>query len=381
MNKERILELTTELIKIPSETGNYRATLKALDCVSKYLGSDISSQMFRLKNEDGKIIVSRLWGNPENLMKPKLLLSGHIDVASVEGNQKLFIPVIESGKIKGRGSGDMKGFVASIVTAYKKYLDEGGNEVGLLLTGDEEMGGFNGTRYVIKQGLRPGVVFIPDGEKGYKIVEHQKAPHHFVIEATSSTGGGHASRAFELDNPINRVINVYRGMREIYDLASKKDDWKSTFSMTIINTDNKSKNKIPNKVRAAFSWRWPLKQHRFETGRKDMIKLCNKYGCKIVEEEGGGDGLDINRNDGYVQKWKLIYEKIAGQEVLFANMHGSTDGRHFSNAEKYGTKKVLVTSAPTDGHHADNEWVSIKGLMNLAEACYQYQKDLTNGVK
>lgn len=376
--REQIVDLTKRLIEVPSFTDSKEETLKVLNIVGEYLGgnSNIVSKTFESKG-----IVSILWGSSDDLMNPKLLLSGHVDVASLEGNDKLLIPVIESDRLIGRGSGDMKGFVSSMVYAYKKYLDEDGKGVGLLLTGDEEKGGFNGTKYVIEQGLKPGVVFVPDGEKGYKIVEHQKAPHHFVIEAVSATGGGHAARAFEMDNPINRVLLVYEGMREKYDLATKEDDWKSSLSMTVINTDNKSKNKIPGQVRAAFSWRWPLKQHKFETGRKDMMRLCDKYGCKIVEEEGGGDGFDINRNDDYVQKWKLIYEKIVGQEVLFANMHGSTDGRHFINAEKYGTKKVLVTSAPTDGHHADNEWVSIKGLMNMAEACYQYQKDLTNGVE
>lgn len=365
MNKKQIVNLTSRMIRIPSLTGDTKKAIEILNLVSMEL-KGVYSRSF---SKNG--IVSRIWGNKKNLMRPKLLLNGHIDVINIEGNKKLFTPIIEKDILKGRGSGDMKGFVASMVYAYKKGIDAGLDDISLLLTADEEHGGFDGTKHVITKGLKPKVVLIPDGHPGYTIAESQKAPHHFKIEAKGE--GGHASGSYRIDNPVNRILKVYEEMKKDYDLASEKDSWKSTFTMTVINTNNTSINKIPSEVTAAFSWRWPLEQHRFAPGRNKFIRLCKKYNCHIIEEEGGGEGCLTDKNDDYVKKWKRVYEKVSKNKVSFVKTHGAADARLFYNAKYYGSKRIIVTSAPTGGHHENNEWVSIKGLENLAKAIYKYQ--------
>lgn len=368
--KENIHILTSDLIAIPSITGNTEACKKALDYVDSYLGKEVGSRVFQ-KND----VYSVLWGDQNTLMEPRLLLSGHIDVVDVEGDKNLFFPRTIGDKIFGRGAGDMKGHVAATIAAYKKWIDDmGPRGVGLLLTSDEETGGFNGTRHVIEQGLKPSVVFIPDGALGFSIVKSQKAPHHFVVEAAGS--GGHASEAFRLDNPIDRLISFYLQARNSFDKATKENDWASTFKMTVIHTDNKSKNKIPDKVKAAFSWRWPPEQIPFSEGRDQILKLAENYRITILEEEGGGEGCVTDPEADYVRGWKTIIEGIIGYPVGFINMHGATDGRHFYNNSQFGSKNILVTSAITGSHHKNDEWVDIKSLYQLSEAIFLYQANL-----
>jgi succinyl-diaminopimelate desuccinylase len=364
--KAEINILTQELVKIPSVTEDQESCRLALEHIRKYLGKE--PVVFQHNG-----VWSYLWGDKETLMRPRLLLNGHVDV--VTANAELFRPKEENGLIYGRGTGDMKGHVASMVHSYKMMIDRDQDRgIGLLLTSDEEMGGFNGTRHVINQGLAPDVVFVPDGAYNFDIVESQKAPHHFVIRASEK--GGHASQAHNIVNPVDRVLGVYSEMREKYHLASPKDDWKSTFTMTVIGTDNDSKNRIPAVTTAAFSWRWPPEQHDYEEGRKDMQQVCKEYDCEIIEEEGGGEGCLTDRDAEYVTEWKTTIEGVIGQEVGFQNMHGATDGRHFYNSEQHGTKKVLVTSAITEGHHADDEWVDLDSLVDLAEAINTYKEKL-----
>ena len=210
--KKQIITLTKKLVRIPSITGNKKEALRVLDVVSKYIGkgNGVTSKTFEENN-----IVSRIWGDKETLLQPKLLLSGHIDV--VDAPAKQFIPIEKKGRIYGRGAGDMKGHVAAMLYAYKKWITEHNSSKGisLVLTSDEEVGGFNGTRYVIEQkGLKPSIVFIPDGEFSFNIVDSQKAPHHFHVRADSRDGGGHVSKAFKIDNPVNRILSVYSEMRD-----------------------------------------------------------------------------------------------------------------------------------------------------------------------
>lgn len=389
---ERITDLTRKMVEIPSVTGRHDEALEVLNLVDNYLegAPGLVSQTFESTNkETGEKIVSRLWGDTNNLLNPKLLFSGHIDVVQAESD--LFHVQQRDGKLYGRGTGDMKGHVAAEVISYKRWLDKNGNPngVGLLLTSDEEVGGFNGARYVVESGgLRPSTVFIPDGEFSFDIVDSQKAPHHFHVRALSATKGGHVSKTFKLDNPVSRVLAVYAGMREKYSLATKDDEWKSTFEMTVFNTGNgegknkviNSANQIPQFADAWFGWRWPLevsidgRKATFKSGQRDLRRLAEKHGVEILNDgHGFGEGCYTNPDAPFVQKWKGIIETVMDRKVGFQHMHGATDGRHFA---KFGSQ-VLVTSAVTGGAHSNDEWVDINSLVILAEAMYKYQAEMT----
>lgn len=366
----QILNLTSELIEIPSVTGDEIECKRVIDVIDRYLGEQVFSKSFKHNG-----VLSKLWGsNKDGILTPKILLCGHVDVVDANNNPELFIPKIQNQKLIGRGAGDMKGSVAAMAWAYKRFIERGDKSktIGLLLTSDEEAGGRNGAKYVIEQGLKPEMVFIPDGSSNFQIVESQKTPFHFFVSATGE--GGHASLAFRLDNPINRIVAFYFAARKLFSLASVDDNWKSTFEMTIINTPNQSKNKIPEKVTAAFSWRWPLEQMAFKDGKLKIDRLCKKYGITISESDGIGEGCLTDRNEDFVTKWKSTLETALGHKIGFVNMHGATDARHFYNNPQYGTRKVLVTSAITGGHHEVNEWIDIKSLNILAKAVFDYLK-------
>lgn len=383
--REQIVDLTKKIVEIPSITGKTEEALMVLKAAKDYLGN---SDKLKTISYEHNGIVSQLWGDANTIFEPKLLLSGHIDVVNAPNNQ--FSVQEKDGKLFGRGTGDMKGHVVSMLTTYKKHIENTGSSKGisLLLTSDEEVGDANGTRFVLESTkLRPSIVFIPDGEFSFDIVDSQKAPHHFHIRAKSTTGGGHVSKAFERDNPVNKILSVYNEMREKYALASKYDEWKSTLEMTIINTGNgfdnnktiNSANQIAEWSEAWLGWRWPLEikidneQATYESGLKDLTKIAKIHEVEILDDgHGFGEGCYTNPDANFVKDWKNIVEKEIGRNVGFKHMHGATDGRHFY---KYSAD-VLVTSGITEGHHSDNEWIDIDSLVKLAHAVYNYQQIL-----
>lgn len=368
MSRAEMIELAGRLIEVPSVSGEQAANKRALDICAEYLGESVHYKDFE-KNG----YVSRLWGDPETLMNPRLLLLGHVDVVDVEGNMSLFSPRIENGRLYGRGSGDMKGHDAAMIESFRdRALNEGVHGIGLLLTTDEEIGGFNGAKHVVECGLRADVVFVPDGPFNFDIVKSQKAPHHFVVQAKGP--GGHASMAFEIENPVNAIINFYNEVRQTYATATTENPWASTFEMTVIGTDNKSKNRIPDAVTAAFSWRWPLEQIDFQAGRADILRICEKYGCEVLLEEGGGQGCITDPSASYVKEWKQIIEAEIGYGVGFINTHGATDSRYFYNVSEGGSQNILLTSAVTGDHHSEKEWIDINSLAQLSNAISKYMQ-------
>lgn len=377
----RVTDLTSKMVEIRSETERREEVKKVLDFVSEYLsGSGLEEITFDREN-----VKSRLWKIPGQSYPMEVLLCGHVDVVKAKDDQ--YVPRIEQGVMYGRGVGDMKGHDAAMIIALKDYVEKGGcGNVGLLLTGDEEMGGLNGAKFVLEQGISTDLVFIPDGEFDFGIVDSEKGPHHFHVKAVGP--GGHASKAFQIDNPINRLLRVYEEMHKKYSIATATDNWHSTFEMTTIKTGANSENSIASEVDAWFSWRFPTEQMNFEDGVMDMVRICEENGCRLITDtvkmgelvvekggHGGGEGCLTDMKDTDVMLWKQVIEEVLGKEVGVAKMHGATDGRHFYAQGS----KVLITSAKTGGAHEENgEWVDLQSLADLSDAIEKYLTLMTN---
>jgi succinyl-diaminopimelate desuccinylase len=358
MMKQEILDLTLKLVEIKSlPKGAEDECIRAIEVVKEYMGDTVHYQEYSHKG-----VHSILFGHPDTLLTPKMLLSGHLDV--VDADPETFVPQIVGDILHVRGGGDMKGPDAAMLVAFKKYKTEHPDDtsVGLLFTTDEEIGGFNGARYMVEsEGLRPEIVFVPDGGgDDYQIIFSQKAPHHFKVHVPGR--GGHASRAFELDNPHNRLDALTAALRGEYAKATPENDWQSTMERTVITPQANSENAIPGEVNAWFCWRFPSEKYDFQTDYERIKAICEQFNCQIVDEHGQGEGTLISPEDPVLQQWKGIVERLIGREIKVTYSHGSSDGRHF---DKYGST-VLLNSAIAGEFHNAREWVNVESLVIMA---------------
>ncbi|HWH05700.1 MAG TPA: M20/M25/M40 family metallo-hydrolase, partial [Gaiellaceae bacterium] len=112
----------------------------------------IETQTFALDPERPNL-VARIAGGDA----PPLLLQGHVDVVTTEGQawaQPPFEGRLVDGEIWGRGALDMKGGVAMLVHAFLRVQEEGlrpPGDVVLALLSDEEGGGDLGARFLVEQ--------------------------------------------------------------------------------------------------------------------------------------------------------------------------------------------------------------------------------------
>ena len=103
---------------------------------------DVGAQITILEDDTGKKANLYATIGPQNI--PGVLLSGHTDVVPIEG-QDWSVPAFEmtqsDGKLYGRGTTDMKGFVASALSmALKASQQELTTPLHLALSYDEEIG-------------------------------------------------------------------------------------------------------------------------------------------------------------------------------------------------------------------------------------------------
>jgi acetylornithine deacetylase/succinyl-diaminopimelate desuccinylase-like protein len=99
-------------------------------------------------------LVARLVGEG---YAPPLLLYGHLDVVTTEGQAWAYPPFsgeIHDGYVWGRGALDMKGPDAMLISAFLRAHTEGADlpgDVILCLVSDEEAGGDNGALFLMQQ--------------------------------------------------------------------------------------------------------------------------------------------------------------------------------------------------------------------------------------
>jgi acetylornithine deacetylase/succinyl-diaminopimelate desuccinylase-like protein len=140
---------------------------------------------------------------------PPLLMYGHVDVVTTEGQQWTYPPFegkIADGYVWGRGALDMKGAVAMMVAALLRARAEGltpPGDVVLAVVSDEEAGGECGARFLVEdhahlfEGIRyaigeaGGFTFYVGQGKLYPIMLAEK--QICWMKATVRGPAGHAS--------------------------------------------------------------------------------------------------------------------------------------------------------------------------------------------
>ena len=151
-------------------------------------------------------LVTRLTGKGN---APPLLLYGHVDVVSTEGQTWQHPPFegkLVDGYVWGRGTLDMKGPVAMMISAVLRAKAEGmtpAGDVVLTILSDEERFGDFGAKYVVEnhahlfQGIRYGIgefggfTFYIGRRKFYPIQITEK--QICMVQATIRAQGGHGS--------------------------------------------------------------------------------------------------------------------------------------------------------------------------------------------
>ena len=151
-------------------------------------------------------LVTRLTGKGN---APPLLLYGHVDVVSTEGQTWQHPPFegkLVDGYVWGRGTLDMKGPVAMMISAVLRAKAEGmtpAGDVVLTILSDEERFGDFGAKYVVEnhahlfQGIRYGIgefggfTFYIGRRRFYPIQITEK--QICMVQATIRAQGGHGS--------------------------------------------------------------------------------------------------------------------------------------------------------------------------------------------
>ncbi len=149
-----------------------------------------------------------------------VVLSGHTDVVPVDGQQwdsDPFQPVIRDGKLFGRGSCDMKGYIGVVLTALPElFATKLDKPVHFAFSYDEEIGCVGAPSMIAElqeRGIRPDGCIVGEPTSMRPIVAHKS------ISSFRCCVNGHATHSSLTPKGVNAIEYAARLICHIRDIA------------------------------------------------------------------------------------------------------------------------------------------------------------------
>lgn len=341
--QSRILALSKKLISIPSSKENLLKLADILNVAKKEL-KDFTVETFDSNNTLSLLV----YNSKTRPGKFKIILNAHLDV--VPGKEYQYKPYEKDGKLFGRGAYDMKAAAAVEILVFKEVANKVSYALGLQLVTDEEIGGFNGTKYQISKGVKAD--FVIAGENtDLTIINRAKG----IVWAKISSLGKTAHGAYPWfgDNAVIRIVNIVNKINKDFPVPDK-EAWKTTINISAINTQNKTYNKIPDRTEVLLDIRY------ISEDKKKIIDYLNEFKIDKTKVEVVTNEPEhyTDQNNKYILSLKKTITKSLNIDPKILPHHGGSDIRHYNVVGCDGIEFGPIGA----GHHTDNEWVDIKSL-------------------
>ena len=315
---------------------------------------------------------------------PLFAFAGHTDVVPAGDenawNTKPFEPTIKDGYLYGRGAADMKGGLASMVTATEKFIKENPNHKGriaFLITSDEEGVAVNGTVKVMD----------------YLKANEQKIDYCLLGEpsSTSSTGDvikngrrGSLNGVLKVNGKQGHVAYPHLAKNPIHLVSPALDDlcnqeWDNgndyfpatSFQISNMHSGDGVTNVIPGDAQVKFNFRYSTETNK-ENLQKKVHEILDLYNLDYSIEWSHSGYPFLTPKGALVSACVEAIKKTKGIDTELSTSGGTSDGRFIAQE---GTQ--VVELGPVNATiHQINESVLVQDLDDLSEIYYQVLRNI-----
>jgi acetylornithine deacetylase len=214
-----------------------------------------------------------------------LMLSGHLDVVPVTGQNWTYPPfeaTFDGGRIYGRGSADMKGFVAASLAAALAAapLDR---PLWLALSYDEEIGCV-GVRPMLaamaQMGLSPDLIIVGEPPQMQIGLGHKGK---VAFSATATGVSGHSAEAPLALNALHILADFMAALRGMQDDLAAQSDGPYTIPYPTVHVGRinggGAVNLVPNTAEMGFELRFDA---RFDAGGDALLARIYDMAAQVI---------------------------------------------------------------------------------------------------
>lgn len=306
---------------------------------------------------------------------PALVFTGHLDVVP-PGEQPWehdpFSADLVDGRIYGRGSADMKGGVASILTAMAALQRDGfrpSGDVVLAATAGEEAGLY-GARVMVERRSLAGA--------GYLVVAEPSDLNVFVaekgvlwMEVHYYGRTAHGSMPWLGVNAISAMARLIPVLESYpFPFQESASLGKPTLSVNVIDGGNKT-NVVPDHCRIVLDMRTvPSQNHAtlIESVRQQAEAVAGAAAGDVriditVDQDDGS--VETDADEPLVRALAASVESVTGNPPQIGGVTYATDAAVL--APGYGIPMVICGPGAPGMAHQPDEWVAVKQLVQAAE--------------
>ena len=367
--------LTKALISCRSVTPHNDGAIEQLSHWLNEMGFKCDILNFK---EDGTDDVLNLWARIGNEEGPALCFAGHTDVVP-EGDETSwstdpFAANEIDGKIIGRGATDMKGAIASFVSATKKFLDKRENFAGsisFIITGDEEGIAINGTKKLLNWMQENSISFddciVGEPTNPKRLGEMIKIGRRGSVNGVLTVDGqqGHVAYPHLAKNPIPILLNILNNLTSNQLDQGNKHFQPSNLEITSVDVGNKATNVIPQSASARFNIRYN-DNFNSETIEDEINRRLDNFRNNFsLKLEHSGDSFLTKPGKLVNDLSEIIFNKT-GINPDLSTSGGTSDARFIKS---YGN--VVEFGLISETMHQIDESVAVKDINDLSEIYYE----------
>lgn len=332
------------LLAIPSTADRPEELHRALEFVLDFVGPGFTVERFESNGKPSAL----LYAGAERRRFP-VILNGHLDV--VPGRADQFVPRLEGNRLYARGAHDMK--VAALTEAL--VFRELGAElpIALQLVTDEEVGGRDGTKYQLDQGVAGDFVIIGE-QSGLRLVTESKGILGANLRAIGQTG--HSAYPWNGDNALLKLTRSIDNLLTRYPVPAA-EAWQTTVNVARIETDNIARNQVPADAEARLDIRFPPEDTAINGRTDEEITEYLQSFC-VPGVTASVVFADPPHKADRARAEVLELQQAArnqGFDGDFLVKHGAADGRFYY---QHGIDAVIF-GIGGDGLHGPQEYVDI----------------------
>ena len=257
--------LSADLIRCKSVTPVDDSAIDVMMAALKPLGFDCTEMTF----DEGGVPVRNLFARIGD-SGPHLCFAGHTDVVPVGDAAAWTVDPfggeVRGGFLWGRGATDMKAAIGCFAAAASQILAENsgqaGGSISLLITGDEEGPGINGTKKVLewmaRNGHTPDAALVGEPTNPQSMGQMMKIGRRGSMVGRLAVHGtqGHAAYPQLADNPVPRLVAMLSALTNATLDSGSAEFQPSNLEVTTIDVGNPAVNVIPAKANAIFNIRF-----------------------------------------------------------------------------------------------------------------------------
>ncbi|MCJ7732113.1 ArgE/DapE family deacylase [Candidatus Bathyarchaeota archaeon] len=374
VDEKRIIELSKQVIEIPSVTGEEKAVMEHAKKLLEGMGIHVEVY----GSEDRPILYACI--NPE--AEKQLIFNGHLDVVQIAKpdawTKNPWKPIVEEGKLYGRGSSDMKASCAVMIHLLEilKKMDLP-ISVGVHLVPDEEKGAAAGSKILVDKIVagevrRPDYVVIGEqsnlqvrvaerGMFGYQVKFNGRAAHTAASRVNGINAIAKASKGvLALEHHIDKFhewighpmqsVNIIQGgviTNQVPAECTITVDRRLIIGETADDVVAEVKADLDKAGKGDPDWKWELIAPKDENG--NWVYTPANY--TSPESELGQAFM------------KAVKAGLGLEPELYVTWAGSTDGRLYRQAGI----PTIGCGPLGQGAHGPDEFVYIDSLVNTAK--------------